>query len=177
MVPAASQLLRLPGLLEVTEVETDAEALWPMLERALNRALKGLAGMRREEGRALAVDLAQRMVRLKELTSEIEALAPRQKPLRLQLGINQTIVNEDGMGDYSRLRDYLKPLGLRNNVVFGYDESATYHTDKEISIRHDSAAEFNPFGNFGQVQLKTFFGVVRKDLAHHSGLNRPYDNS
>jgi MoaA/NifB/PqqE/SkfB family radical SAM enzyme len=101
----------------------------------------------------------------------IKAVAPRQKALRVQLGINQTIVNEAGMSDYGRLRDYLKPFGVCHNVVFGYDESATYHTAGEISIQHDSAADFNPFAQFDETRLQSFFSLIRKDLVTHSGLN------
>jgi MoaA/NifB/PqqE/SkfB family radical SAM enzyme len=102
----------------------------------------------------------------------IEALAPRQKQLKIQLGINQTIVNEEGMRDYHLLRDYLKPLGVQNNIVFGYNESATYHTDKEISIEQESGRQFDSFGQFSEEQLKSFFTAVKEDLTKYPFLTR-----
>jgi MoaA/NifB/PqqE/SkfB family radical SAM enzyme len=105
-------------------------------------------------------------------TRTIEALAPLQKQLRLHLGINQTILNEDGLKDYHRLKEYLKPLGIQNNVVFGYDESATYHTNNQISIRQDATGQYNSFGRFDDEQLESFFKAVQKDLRHYPRLMR-----
>jgi MoaA/NifB/PqqE/SkfB family radical SAM enzyme len=102
----------------------------------------------------------------------VEALAPRQKQLRLELGINQTIVNEDGIKEYRHLRDYLKPLGVRNNIVFGYDESAIYHTDNEISIRQDSDGQFQSFGRFREDQITSFLDSVQKDLDNYPYITR-----
>jgi MoaA/NifB/PqqE/SkfB family radical SAM enzyme len=102
----------------------------------------------------------------------VEALAPRQKQLRIQLGINQTIVNEDGIKEYRHLRDYLRPLGIQNNIVFAYDESATYHTDKEISMRYESEGQFQSFGQFREDQITSFLGLVQKDLDNFPYLTR-----
>ncbi|MGD8445738.1 MAG: radical SAM/SPASM domain-containing protein [Desulfobacterales bacterium] len=100
-------------------------------------------------------------------TRTIEALVPRQKELRLQIGINQTIVNEDGIKDYHRLKDYLKPLGIQNSIVFAYNESATYHQDHQTVFRQNTAGQFNSFGSFGDEQLRLFFAAVQKDLTDY----------
>jgi MoaA/NifB/PqqE/SkfB family radical SAM enzyme len=102
----------------------------------------------------------------------IELLASRRKQLRLQLSVNQTIVNDKGIEDYGRLRDFLKPLGIQNSIVFGYDESATYHENDEISFRPDSAERFNSYGRYNEALLSSFFDVVQKDMATYPLLTR-----
>ena len=41
----------------------------------------------------------------------LNALAPRQKELRMSLSVNQTIVDAEGVEHYKRLREFLEPLG------------------------------------------------------------------
>lgn len=69
-------LLRIPGVLQAEAAEPDVAAHWPALEKALRRALKTLAKMRREEGRHLAADLRQRIATLRRLTAEVRKRAP-----------------------------------------------------------------------------------------------------
>ena len=47
----------------------------------------------------------------------IESLAPRQKELRMTPAVNQTIVAAESVEYYKRLRDFLKPLRIKNNFV------------------------------------------------------------
>jgi MoaA/NifB/PqqE/SkfB family radical SAM enzyme len=102
----------------------------------------------------------------------IRALAPHQKHLRLQIGINQTIVSEDGFTEYERLKNYLKPMGLQNNIVFAYKESSTYHADEDTSITHNPSGQFQSFGRFGSANLKTFFETIQNDLLYYPYLIR-----
>jgi MoaA/NifB/PqqE/SkfB family radical SAM enzyme len=97
----------------------------------------------------------------------IETLAPRQKQLRLHLGVNQTIVSEDSLKEYGRLKIFLKPLGLQNSVVFAYNESATYHIDDQTTIRQVAGGQFKPFGRFDAGRLGSFFANVHNDLTEY----------
>ena len=65
-------------------------------------------------------------------TATLKALAPRRRELRLELAVNQTIVDAEGAADYRRLNAFLKPLGIRHHVVLAYDLSATYSLEAEM---------------------------------------------
>lgn len=68
-------LVRLPGVLASTD-ETDAELLWPMLEKALTTAVDALVKMREKEGAHLAKDLGGRVKLMRKGVSKIKTLAP-----------------------------------------------------------------------------------------------------
>ena len=80
------------------------------------------------------------------IVKTLETLAPRQKELRMRLAVNQTIVDAEGVEHYKRLRDFLKPLGIRNNVVMAYDASATYDVKDEVEVAPTEIGEFATFG-------------------------------
>ena len=63
-------------LFSLTEVKEDLEAVWQVLADGLTHALKGLDGMRAEEGRALARDISGRLETVDRLLAEIHELAP-----------------------------------------------------------------------------------------------------
>ena len=100
-------------------------------------------------------------------TRTLEALAPRRKELRLQLAVNQTIVDAEGAEHYRKLRDYLRPLGVRNNFVMAYDASATYHLEAETEVAPTEIGQFATFGEFSNEQLADLFDEVERDLAHY----------
>jgi uncharacterized protein (TIGR00255 family) len=59
------------------EVEPDLEKEWETLQKALEEALAGLEGMRREEGRKLRLDFLGRLDALEKMVREIEVKAPQ----------------------------------------------------------------------------------------------------
>lgn len=61
---ALSDLVRLPGVLEAKETVIDSEVLWPALSKGFIKALKGVVAMRRSEGRSLARDVRDKLVRM-----------------------------------------------------------------------------------------------------------------
>ena len=69
-------LLRAPGVVSVIEAELDAEALWPQLEQALNKALDQLIKMREREGKHLAGDLNKRLALVRVAVQKIGEVAP-----------------------------------------------------------------------------------------------------
>lgn len=73
---ALSHVLELPGVLQVTAVADDPEAVWGVLKDALAKALANLDRMRRREGTALARDVSARLDRLDALNREIKAHSP-----------------------------------------------------------------------------------------------------
>lgn len=72
----ASRLLDLPGVLRLESPEDNVETIWPLLQRALDMALKALDRMRAREGQALARDLRQRLSLQRGLLAEIRGHAP-----------------------------------------------------------------------------------------------------
>ena len=65
----------------------------------------------------------------------VRALAPRQRELGLRLAVNQTVIDAESARDYEPLRDLLRPLGVRNQVVIAYEASATYSLARERELR------------------------------------------
>ena len=94
----------------------------------------------------------------------IEQLAPRQKELRLRLGVNQTIVDAEGVEHYRRLREVLRPHKVYNNVVMAYDTSATYNLEKSVDVAPTAIGQFTTFGEFTDEHLRQLVAEVQEDL-------------
>jgi MoaA/NifB/PqqE/SkfB family radical SAM enzyme len=94
----------------------------------------------------------------------VTALAPRREELRLDLAVNQTIVDAEGARHYTKLRELLKPLGIKNQVVMAYDTSATYSTAAETVMAPLGIGQFSTFGEFSQVELRKLFDELERDL-------------
>jgi uncharacterized protein (TIGR00255 family) len=73
-----SDLIRLPGVVETKETVVDGENVWPQIERALNKTLKSLMGMRKREGKALCVDTSSV---LKQMCQQINLIKTRTKDI------------------------------------------------------------------------------------------------
>jgi len=99
-------------------------------------------------------------------------LAPRQKQLRLSIAVNQTIVDAEGVEHYTLLREFLRPLGIRNHVVMAYDVSAIYDVRTEIDAAPTQVGQFTTLGEFSQKQLEKLLNEAEKDLADHRLLDR-----
>lgn len=71
-------LLTLPGVIdEHVASRVDVDVVWPAIERAVTQALEGLSRMRKEEGRAMAIDLGENCRLIAKELEEVERLAPR----------------------------------------------------------------------------------------------------
>ncbi|MBX9653340.1 radical SAM protein [bacterium] len=98
----------------------------------------------------------------------IKALAPRRKELRISLAVNQTIVDGEGAEHYKQLREFLKPLGIRNQMVMAYDVSATYSTERDIEVAPTEIGQFSTFGSFDRQDLVRLLDEVEQDLKAYS---------
>jgi MoaA/NifB/PqqE/SkfB family radical SAM enzyme len=98
----------------------------------------------------------------------LKALAPRQKELRLRLAVNQTIVDADGLDQYKRLREYLRPLGIYIHVVFAYEASATYHEKPEVNVAPTQLGEFTLFGQIKAGDVEELLNELERDLGDRS---------
>lgn len=71
------QLLLLPGVVNETAPGVEhVEEDWPLIEETLRRALDGLEAMRREEGAAMAADLAANLQVIRSALDSVEERAP-----------------------------------------------------------------------------------------------------
>lgn len=71
-----ADLLRVDGLIQMEEAETDLEEAESALREAIAHALDRLVEMREREGASLRADIEARLDRLEALRAQIEALAP-----------------------------------------------------------------------------------------------------
>ena len=107
----------------------------------------------------------------------LKVFAQRQNELCPSLSVNQTIVDAEGVEHYKRLRDFLKPLGIQNNVVMAYDLSATYNLKDEMDAAPRQVGQFTTFGEFTEAHLQFLFGEIEKDFANYpllDGLAKRY---
>ena len=106
-------------------------------------------------------------------TSEtVRALAPRQEELNLQLSVNQTIVDSDGIDQNRQLREYLRPMNVRVNVVMAYDASATYSLKHETAVARSQIGQFTTFGDFDQHRIAELADEVESDLKNFPWADR-----
>ncbi len=107
-----SDVIRLPGVVETRESFLDPEALWPALEKSLQRALQGLDGMRQREGRALVADISNS---LKQMTQQMKKIKMRSKAVlrakRKELTVEEFGAFQKGCDvneETSRLEHYIQ---------------------------------------------------------------------
>lgn len=105
-----SLLLSLPDVVRVEHPDEDAEAIWPLVEKALRQALAELSAMRAREGRALQKDVEKRLAFLERKLAGVRKHAPatveryREKLL--------TRLREAGLGVNTGDERVLKELAL-----------------------------------------------------------------
>jgi MoaA/NifB/PqqE/SkfB family radical SAM enzyme len=95
----------------------------------------------------------------------LEELAKVRRPWNLDLAVNQTIVDEEGIEQYVLLSEKLKPLGVRLQMVMAYDSSATYSIQKDRDLAPKQVGQFTTFGSIASSKLQKLFECVKKDLA------------
>ena len=94
----------------------------------------------------------------------IESLIPLRRKLNLDLVVNQTIVDAEGMEQYKALHAVLKPKKIRHQVVMAYDASATYALERGKDLAPKQAGQFTTFGAFSPEMFEGFFMRIRRDL-------------
>lgn len=69
-------LAQLPDAVSAEEREPGEDEVWPLVQRSLEDAVAACVAMRREEGKALETDLAERMKAVEATVGVMEKLAP-----------------------------------------------------------------------------------------------------
>jgi len=101
-------LLRLPGVLEVSESAMDSKAYRAPVKRALAQALDALQAMRGKEGANLQRDLTKRLTGLKRVSKRVAKRAPvvlKQHRKRLIERLNTVSVETSGADDERLIRE------------------------------------------------------------------------
>ncbi len=113
--PQVSDLLRMRDVFTAVDTEEDLEALWKEFAPVFERALEGLADMRREEGIFLAKVLKEQLAQLEDIVARItdlktEAFERARRRLEERL---QKLLADQG----------LDPLRLHQEVVILADKT------------------------------------------------------
>lgn len=93
----------------------------------------------------------------------IRELAPYQQEFMLNLRVNQTIADSEGIEHYRKLHDILKPFQVRHQIVMAYSASATYAVERDKSYAPTREELFTPVGEFQKSELSQFFNAVLAD--------------
>jgi MoaA/NifB/PqqE/SkfB family radical SAM enzyme len=97
----------------------------------------------------------------------VRALAGRQEELNLRLAVNQTVLDADGARHYRRLREELRPLGVRNQVVIAYEASATYNLTRQVDVAPREPGAFKVFGDLAPADLEALCEQIEADLPEY----------
>ncbi len=129
--------------------------------------LVSVDGFKDKHNRVRGTDIAWDSV-----VSTLRTLSPRRKEWRLRIAVNQTIVDAEGGEHYRLLRDFLRPLGIRNHVVMAYDVSATYSLKAEVNAAPRQGGQFTTFGEFSRKQVEELLNEAEEDLVTYPPLDR-----
>ena len=111
-----SDVLRLPGVLEVKETIISPDDIWPYLEKCIRRATDGLATMRHREGISLAKDVASHLARMsqeiKKIQGRIKVILKEQKRVLAEEEFVSFEKNSGVAEEISRLEHYIDEIRL-----------------------------------------------------------------
>lgn len=94
----------------------------------------------------------------------IESLVKLRRKWNLDIAVNQTIVDQEGIEQYQLLKSLLKPMGVRHQMVMAYDTSATYSVERNKDVAPKQVGQFAMFGQIPDRELESLFDNVQRDL-------------
>jgi len=94
----------------------------------------------------------------------LKALSGRQKELKTNIRVNQTVADSQGIEHYRKLHQMLKPFQVRHQIVMAYSASATYAVERDKSYAPSREELFTPVGKFENDELVAFFNEVKADI-------------
>ncbi|HQP10386.1 MAG TPA: YicC family protein [Candidatus Omnitrophota bacterium] len=120
-----SDLVRLPGVLEIKETHLSPEALWPVLSKGFEKAIKSLLLMRMSEGRSLAKDVLDKLksmsLQIKKIQKKAQAILSEKKSELTNEEFRSFQRGADVNEEVTRLLHYIdeiRPL-LKNGTSVG----------------------------------------------------------
>lgn len=136
-------LLAQPGVMGSAEVARDADADWPVLQRALQAALSAAQQMRRLEGEALRQDIVGRIRALIRMREEVLHLASTERELqltRLRDRVKALLEREKGGEiDEGRLLQEVAILVERNDITEELTRLAS-HFHQVLELQNEQQA-------------------------------------
>ena len=136
-------LLAQPGVVGAGESSRDAEADWPVLQRALQAALSAAQQMRRLEGEALRQDVSQRVRGLMARREEVLQLSGQERELhltRLREKV-KTLMEREKLGeiDEGRLLQEVAILVERSDITEELTRLAS-HFNQLLDLQNEQQA-------------------------------------
>jgi|CXWL01.1.fsa_nt_gi uncharacterized protein (TIGR00255 family) len=150
-----SDLLRLPGVINVQDSVLNPEELWIQIEKSLNKAMKGFLLMRRREGKILAVDISDK---LRLMSSEIVKIRQRAKVI---LQDKKKIMTNEEFSSYQKSNDINEELTRLSHYI---DEAKVLLKSGELAgkkfdfVAQEMQRETNTIGS--KVQDQTVSNAV-----------------
>lgn len=77
------------------------------------------------------------------------------------VGVNQTIIDKEGLEDYGYLKSILEPLGVSVHVVVAYNDSAFYNYSQGEVL--NEAIKFKPYGDFEKRDIQRLLSKLKSD--------------
>ncbi|MEG6567853.1 YicC/YloC family endoribonuclease [Thermoanaerobacterium saccharolyticum] len=93
----ATDILSMPGIIDVKSIDVDIDGVWTVLEKALDMSIKNVIDMRVLEGIKLKDDIINRLDMLSGIIEKIEERGPvviNEYKRRLEIRINELIGDE-----------------------------------------------------------------------------------
>lgn len=106
-----SDILRLPGVINVHDSVLDPEELWPFIEKALRKAVKEVVLMRKREGKTLAADISDK---LRIMATNIIKIRQRAKAL---LQEKKKIQTNEEFSSYQKSNDINEELTRLSHYI------------------------------------------------------------
>ncbi|MBK8801270.1 MAG: radical SAM protein [Fibrobacteres bacterium] len=155
-----------PGFLHVTTNGFLTEEIVSFLEARASRGssrlqlLLSLDGAKeshdRIRGRSFAFDSAM---------ATLKAVAKSRRRWKVDLAVNQTIVDPRGIEEYGELHEALSSLEVPHHVVVAYAESATYSTSANVDVAPRHPGEFRTVVPLDPHTVDAFLRRLDQDLS------------
>lgn len=106
-----SDLIKMPGVVEVQDVEPKANVLWPTIEKAMGKALHLLIAMRLREGKSIVKDIQKQLNRM---SLEINMIRTKEKEI---LSSKKQKLNTEEFESYQKSIDVNEELARLSHHI------------------------------------------------------------
>jgi len=150
-----AEMIRLPGVVEVSETTLDPEVMRPAIEKNVLKALKSMEQMREREGRSLFLDLGRQLASMKAEARKIEQRA------RAILKEKKKTLSMEEMASFQKSNDINEEIARLLHYVDEFKKflKTSQPTGKKLDfIAQEMQRETNTIGS--KVQDKVVSGAV-----------------
>lgn len=133
-----SDIISLPGIMDLTEDEKDIESFWIELKSVIDNALKQVVEMREKEGEELLEDLKSRLRRVETKLTELENKTPSfvkdyQQKLKLRIEdlLEENIVPEERLAAEAAV--FADKINISEEIVRIFSHLKQFNTQLSAS--------------------------------------------